>query len=82
MRRGKNTVFENLDLEIRSGEISGVLGPSGCGKTTLLRTIVGAQTGIHGEVTVLGVPAGSRQLRHRVAYATQAASVYDDLTVM
>jgi ABC-2 type transport system ATP-binding protein len=34
-----------------------------------------------GEVTVLGEPAGSPGLRHRVGYVTQAPSVYDDLSV-
>ncbi|GAB2552814.1 ABC transporter ATP-binding protein [Leucobacter ruminantium] len=84
VRRGRRTVFDGLDLAIRAGEVTGVLGPSGCGKTTLLRSIVGAQAarGGRGEVRVLGLPAGSRELRTRVAYATQAASVYDDLTVM
>jgi len=82
VRRGKHTVFAGLDLEIEPGRVTGVLGPSGCGKTTLLRAIVGAQAGVHGQVRVLGLPAGSRSLRRRVSYATQAASVYDDLTVM
>jgi len=81
VRRGRRTVFEGLDLEIVAGEVTGVLGPSGCGKTTLLRSIVGTQAGAAGEVRVLGLPAGARALRRRVSYATQAASVYDDLTV-
>src|SRR5262249_40760506 len=56
-------------------------GPSGSGKSTLLRAIVGAQIVAGGSVTVLGLPAGSAELRHRVGYMTQAASVYADLTV-
>lgn len=81
VQRGRHTVFDGFDLSIRPGEVTGVLGPSGCGKTTLLRTIVGAQTFALGTVRVLGVDSGSRALRTRVSYATQAASVYDDLTV-
>lgn len=81
VRRGSTTVFDDLDLTIARGEITGLLGPSGCGKTTLMRAIVGVQRGCSGHVTVLGEPAGSRRLRHRVAYGTQGASTYADLSV-
>lgn len=81
VQRGRNTILEGLTLDIKAGQVTGLLGPSGSGKTTLLRSIVGAQARVRGTATVLGLPAGSRELRHRVAYATQAASVYDDLTV-
>lgn len=81
VRRGKTAVFDGIDLTIPRGEITGLLGPSGCGKTTLMRSIVGVQRIADGTVTVLGEPGGSRQLRHRVAYGTQGAAVYGDLTV-
>jgi ABC-2 type transport system ATP-binding protein len=61
--------------------VTALLGPSGCGKTTLMRSIVGVQIVEAGEVRVLGERAGSRSLRTRVAYVTQAPSVYADLTV-
>ena len=61
--------------------MTGLLGPSGCGKTTLMRALVGVQQVAAGTVTVFGEPAGSPPLRDRVGYVTQAASVYDDLTV-
>jgi ABC-2 type transport system ATP-binding protein len=79
--RGKNVVFDGIDLDIPRGQVTGLLGPSGCGKTTLIRSIVGVQKVAGGTVTVLGDPAGSAVQRHRVAYDTQAASVYDDLTI-
>ena len=81
VKRGGKTVFDGIELSIPRGQITGLLGPSGGGKTTLMRAIVGVQKTSGGTVTVLGEPAGSRQLRSRVSYATQAASVYDDLTV-
>ncbi|MBU0836411.1 MAG: ATP-binding cassette domain-containing protein, partial [Gammaproteobacteria bacterium] len=40
-RFGSQTVHENLDLDIRRGEILGVVGGSGTGKSVLLRSIVG-----------------------------------------
>lgn len=81
IRRGKNVVFDGINLDIPRGQITGLLGPSGCGKTTLMRSIVGVQTLAGGTVEVLGEPAGSRNLRNRVAYDTQSSSVYSDLTV-
>ena len=79
--RGSHTVLDQLDLTIGGG-VTGLLGPSGCGKSTLLRSLVGVQQVAGGTVTVFGEPAGSSGLRARVGYVTQAASVYDDLTVV
>ncbi|WP_336640951.1 ABC transporter ATP-binding protein [Microbacterium sp. USHLN272] len=81
VRRGPAQVFDGIDLRIPRGQITGLIGPSGCGKTTLMRAIVGVQRIDAGRVTVLGEPGGSPQLRHRVAYGTQGAAVYADLTV-
>ncbi len=79
--RGGRTVLDALDLEVSAGEVTGLLGPSGCGKSTLLRALVGVQKVAGGTVTVLGEPAGSKGLRDRIGYVTQAPSVYDDLSV-
>jgi ABC-2 type transport system ATP-binding protein len=79
--RGGREVLHALDLAIGAGSVTGLLGPSGSGKTTLIRSIVGVQIVAEGEVTVLDLPAGTRELRRRVGYVTQAPAVYDDLTV-
>jgi ABC-2 type transport system ATP-binding protein len=81
IRRGRRIVIDGLDLEVPRGAIIGLLGPSGSGKTTLMRAIVGVQIIAGGTVSVLGQRAGSAPLRHRVGYMTQAASIYDDLSV-
>lgn len=81
VERGTTEVFTNLDLDIPRGQITGLMGPSGCGKTTLMRSIVGVQKIAGGTITVLGDPAGTSAQRRRVAYDTQAASVYGDLTI-
>lgn len=79
--RGKALVLNGLSCTIPAGKITGLLGPSGSGKTTLMRAMVGVQLVRSGTVTVLGKPAGSRELRAEVGYVTQAPSVYPDLTV-
>jgi ABC-2 type transport system ATP-binding protein len=81
VRRGGNLVLPDLSLEVEDGSVTALLGPSGCGKTTLMRSIVGVQIVEAGEARVLGEPAGSAGLRSRVAYVTQAPSVYSDLSV-
>ena len=79
--RGGKGILPDISLTIRRGVVTGLLGPSGSGKTTLMRAIVGVQILKGGEVTVLGRPAGTPELRRRVAYATQTRSLYGDLTV-
>jgi ABC-2 type transport system ATP-binding protein len=79
--RGKRQVLNGISCVVPHGSVTGLLGPSGSGKTTLLRAVVGVQIVGGGTVTVLGQPAGSAELRHRVGYLTQAPSVYTDLTV-
>lgn len=81
VRRGDREVLHGISFALEPGGVTGLLGPSGGGKTTLMRTLVGVQRGVTGTVTVLGEPAGSKALRRRVGYVTQAPAVYGDLTV-
>jgi ABC-2 type transport system ATP-binding protein len=79
--RGGRRVLHGLDITIGQGSVTGLLGPSGCGKSTLMRSLVGVQQLTSGTVEIDGREAGSAVLRSRIGYVTQAASVYDDLTV-
>jgi ABC-2 type transport system ATP-binding protein len=79
--RGGHPVLSGVSFGVPAGGVTGLLGPSGSGKTTLLRCILGLQRVRAGTVTVLGRPAGSPPLRSQVGYASQAASVYSDLSV-
>ncbi|MHC9297447.1 ABC transporter ATP-binding protein [Mycobacterium sp. LTG2003] len=80
--RGGRPAVSDVTVQIARGTITGLLGPSGCGKTTLMRCIVGTQIVAGGTVTVLGHPAGSAPLRHRVGYVTQNPTIYNDLRVI
>lgn len=78
----KKQILSDINANILSGTIVGLLGPSGAGKTTLIRAILGLQKPSIGTITVLGMKAGSRPLKSTVGYVTQAPSVYADLSVL
>ncbi|TSA20639.1 MAG: ABC transporter ATP-binding protein [Actinomycetales bacterium] len=80
IEKEKNEILHSISLEFPEGKIIGLLGPSGSGKTTILRSIVGLQRITSGSISVLNQPAGSKALRSQIAYSTQSASVYGDLT--
>jgi ABC-2 type transport system ATP-binding protein len=79
--RGSREVLHGLAFTVAAGSVTGLLGPSGGGKSTLMRALVGVQAKVTGTVEVLGLPAGSPELRRRIGYVTQAPAVYTDLTV-
>src|SRR5215203_3356082 len=81
VNRGGREVLKGIGFTIEEGSVTGLLGPSGCGKSTLMRALVGVQQLTSGSVRAFGEEAGTSALRSRIGYVTQAASVYDDLTV-
>ncbi len=83
-RFGEKTAVDNLDLEIRTGQIYGFLGPNGCGKTTTMRMLTGLLTPSSGSVSVLGrsMPEFAEPLKNEIGYMTQNYSYYRDMTVL
>ncbi|MDP1720536.1 MAG: ABC transporter ATP-binding protein [Candidatus Nanopelagicaceae bacterium] len=80
--RDNKTIIPNLNMSVGPGIIAGLLGPSGSGKTTIFRSIVGVQQTQAGTITVLGQTVGAKDLRTRIGYFTQSASIYSDLTCL
>lgn len=86
-RRGARKIFDNVDLYIPRGKVTGIMGPSGCGKTTLLRLIAAQLRPEQGEVWVNGqnLPQLSRSdlfdARKQFGVLFQSGALFTDLSV-
>lgn len=84
---GSHVVHENLDLDVRRGEVLGIIGGSGTGKSVLLRAITGLKTPSAGTVEVLGQRLDRlsrkerRALEQRWGIMFQDGALFSNLTV-
>jgi ABC-2 type transport system ATP-binding protein len=77
------TAVKNVNLEIRNGEVYGLLGANGAGKTTTIRMLCGLLDLTSG-IMELGGRGGNLRteaVRKRIGYMSQKFSLYDDLTI-
>jgi ABC-2 type transport system ATP-binding protein len=79
---GSFRAVDHLSLEVRQGEIFGLLGPNGSGKTTTINMISGLSRPTSGEVRVLGynVQHNARQVRQVLGSVPQETALYEELT--
>ena len=80
---GTTRALEGVTLDVRRGEMFGLIGSDGAGKTTAIRLMCGLLRASAGEVRVLGRDPvlDHRQITRRVGYLSQRFSLYGDLTV-
>jgi len=85
---GEQVVHEGLDLDVRKGEILGVVGGSGTGKSVLMRAIIGLQAPDAGEIEVFGQPMVGEEddeaqlaIRRRWGVLFQGGALFSTLTV-
>jgi len=83
VRYGDTRAVRGLNLEVRTGEVLGLIGPDGAGKTSTLRVLAGLLRASGGEASAFGQPiwADRRSLHHRLGYLAQRFALYGDLTV-
>jgi phospholipid/cholesterol/gamma-HCH transport system ATP-binding protein len=84
---GTNVIHDNLDLDVRRGEVLGVVGGSGTGKSVLLRTIIGLNKARAGTISVFGDnvtemnDAQQRAMQQRWGVLFQDGALFSSLTV-
>ncbi|HEV8388363.1 MAG TPA: ATP-binding cassette domain-containing protein, partial [Dongiaceae bacterium] len=86
-RFGEQVLHDGLDLDVRRGEVLGVVGGSGSGKSVLLRTIIGLNRPAEGDIRVLGQltreldDEALRRLQTRWGVLFQNGALFSSLTV-
>lgn len=75
---------DSLDLEIRKGELFGLVGPDGGGKTTIMRLLASIMRPSSGEAWVAGhsVIHEGEKIKEKIGYMSQRFGLYEDLTVI
>jgi ABC-2 type transport system ATP-binding protein len=83
-RFGTFTAVDGLSLEVRFGEVYGLLGANGAGKTTTIRMLCGLLAPTSGTSVLAGAGGNVRSgnVRNQVGYMSQKFSLYDDLTIL
>ena len=77
-RFGAQVVHDGLDLDVREGEILGVVGGSGSGKSVLMRSIIGLRTPDAGAIEVLGVDARADDAGNRLHIERNTGVLFQD----
>lgn len=79
---GDFEAVKRINLEVKYGEIYGLLGANGAGKTTTIKMLCGLLEPTDGEAELAGeIGVRSSEVRQRVGYMSQKFSLYDDLTI-
>jgi ABC-2 type transport system ATP-binding protein len=78
---GSIRAVDGLNLNVKQGEIYGLMGPNGSGKTTLIRLLIGLLQPTSGDVRTLGHTMPNKAILAQIGYMTQASALYEDLTV-
>jgi ABC-2 type transport system ATP-binding protein len=77
---GRKIAVEDLNLQVKPGEVFGFLGPNGAGKTTSIKMLLGLAAPTNGEAQLLGKPIGDPAARSRVGFLPEHFRFHDWLT--
>jgi ABC-2 type transport system ATP-binding protein len=74
--RKKVRALNSLSLNVKKGEIFGLLGPNGSGKTTTMKLLLGLLFPTEGEIKILGKPADDVKKNERIGYLPEESYLY------
>ena len=80
---GATMAIQNLNFNVKRGEVVGFLGPNGAGKSTMIHLLTGLlhPTAGSGQVAGLDLTRQAKQIKRQIGYMSQRFSLYEDLTV-
>lgn len=76
----KSIILDDLSLDIKKGEIVGLIGPSGAGKTTFVKAIIGMEKIDSGSIKVFDKPIPNLDVLQNIGYMAQSDALYEDLS--
>lgn len=76
----KKQILKDVAIQVKQGEIYGLIGPSGAGKTTLVKAIIGMEKASSGEVIVLDAKMPTLTVMKKIGYMAQSDALYTELT--
>ena len=74
--RKKVQAVKSLSMDVKKGEVFGLLGPNGSGKTTTMKMLLGLLFPTSGEMTILGKPASDVSKNERIGYLPEESYLY------
>ncbi len=81
---GSNVAVNGLNLEVKKGELFGLVGPDGAGKTTIMRLLTAIMEPTSGEAWIEGhsILLEGEDIKEKIGYMSQRFGLYEDLTVL
>ncbi|MFD1418644.1 ABC transporter ATP-binding protein [Companilactobacillus keshanensis] len=77
---GNQTVLKDINFDVHTSEIVGLIGPSGAGKSTVIKTALGMELADGGSAKVFNKTMPNRELLADIGYMAQTDALYDDLS--
>lgn len=77
---GKQLVLDQIELQLKSGTILGLIGPSGAGKSTTIKCLMGIERLDQGTAEIFETKMPNRKILDRIGYMGQSDALYNDLT--